>query len=110
METDFRASSEGEAEGSDHDWAGTELDGCGHLLKSANGPVDLFPLALLRHEQKLEEVGTDAKVVAIAGDDESGEVADRIGILPEHGSGERNNVSADGVLHGVQLDAADPVA
>ncbi len=72
VEADFRAAAEGEAEGRDHDGPRAELDGRGHLLESANGAVDFFPLAFLRDEQELHQVGADAEVVAIAGDDEGG--------------------------------------
>ena len=80
VEADFRAAAEGHAEGRDDDGARAELDGRGHLLEAAyDGGVQLFPLAFLRGEQKLQQVGADGEVVAVAGDDEGGEVADGVG-------------------------------
>ena len=70
----------------------------------------LVPLAFLRGEQELHEVGADGEVVAVAGDDEAGKVADRIGGGIENGGDEGENVAADGVLERVQLDAGDAVA
>ena len=72
--------------------------------------VDLVPLAFLRGEEELHEVGADAEVVAVAGDDEAGKVADGIGRGLEDGGDEREHVAADGVLERVQLDAGDAVA
>ena len=110
VETDFRAAAEGHAEGRDDDGARAELDGRGHLLEAADGAIDFVPLAFLRGEQKLHEVGADAEVVAVAGDDEAGEVADGIGVGAENRGDERDDVAADGVLEGVQFDAGDAVA
>ena len=79
VEADFRAAAEGEAEGRGDDGARTEFDGRSHLLEAANDAGELVPLAFLRGEQKLHEVGADGEVVAVAGDDEAGKVADGFG-------------------------------
>ena len=104
------AAAEGHAEGRDDDGTRTELDELGHLLEGADGSVDLVPLAFLRGEEKLHEVGADAEVVAVAGDDEAQEVADGFRFGLEDGGDQRDHVAADGVLERVQLDAGDAVA
>ncbi len=73
-------------------------------------PWPAVPLALLRREQELHEVGADGKIVAVSGDDEGREITDRIGGWVEDGGDERKNVAADRVLERVQFDAGDAVA
>jgi hypothetical protein len=110
VQANLRASAEGEAEGRSHHRARTELDGRGHLLEAVNHAGQLVPLALLRGQQQLHQVGADAEVFAVAGDDEAGKVAHRVGGGVEHRGDHREHVAADGVLERVQLDAADAVA
>ena len=110
VQADFRAAAEGEAEGRGDDRARAEFDGRGHLLEVVNDAGQLVPLAFLRGEKELHEVGADGEVFAVAGDDEAGEIANRIGRGVEHGGDERKNVAADGVLERMQFDAGDAVA
>ncbi len=66
VQTDLRSAAEGEAEGRGDDGARAELDGRGHLLEVVDDAGQLVPLAFLRGEQELHEVGADGEVVAVA--------------------------------------------
>ena len=109
-EGDFDASSEAHAVGRDDHRAGTELDGLGHVLELLDGHLDLVPLLFLDGEEQLHEVRADGEVGRVAGDDEGGEVGDRLGRRLERLGDEGNDVAAQGVHLGVQLDGGDAVA
>ena len=110
MQANLRAAAEREAKRRNHHRARTELDGRGHLLEAVNDGGQFFPLAFLGQQQKLHQVGADREIVTIAGDDEAGKIADRIGGWVENGGDEGKHVAADGVLERVKLDAGDGVA
>ena len=109
VEADFGAATESQAKGRGNDRARTEFDGRRHLLEVVDEARELVPFALLCSEKELHQIGADGEIVAVAGDDETGEIADRVGRRVEDGGDESENVAADGVLERVQLDAGDAV-
>ena len=82
---------------------------CGHALERADGEVDFVPLLFLDGEEELHEVGADGEVGGVAGDDEGVEVATasvaglRVWVMSD-------DVAAEGVHLGVELDGGDAVA
>ena len=79
VQADLRAAAESEAEGRGDHRPRAEFDGRGHLLEAADDGGHFVPLAFLRGKQELHQVGADGEVVAVAGDDEAGKVADGVG-------------------------------
>ena len=110
VQADLRASSEGHAKRRRHHRTRAELDDRGHLLEAVNRGGQLLPLALLRGQQQLHQVGANREVVAVAGNYKPGKIADRVGGGIQHRRYQRHHIAADGVLERVQLDAADAVA
>ena len=62
VQANLRAAAEGEAEGRGDDGTRAEFDGRGHLLEVMDDLGKLVPLAFLRGEKKLHQVGADEKL------------------------------------------------
>ncbi len=110
VEGDLGAAAEAHAVGRDDDGARAELDGLGHVLEGADGEVDFVPLLVLDGEEELHEVGADGEVGGVAGDDEGFEVGDLLAGGLEGLGDERDDVVAEGVHLGVELDGGYAVA
>ncbi len=109
MKGDFRAAAEAHAEGRDHDGLERELDGLRHVLELTDGHVNFVPLLFLHPHQQHHDVGADGEVSGIVGDDEGVERVACAAGLQRLGD-ERDDVAAERVHLGVELDAADAVA
>jgi hypothetical protein len=110
VEAYFGSSAEAHTVGRDDHRTRAKLDRGGHSLKGADGEVDFVPLALLRGEEQLHEVGAHREVRRVPGDDEAAEVADSFAFGLEGLGDEPDDVVTDGVFLGVELDAGDVIA
>ena len=77
------------------------------LLEAAYDPLQVIPLALLRHEQHQHEIGADAEILAVVGDDHRLEIPRR---LLDAGVDHGHRVVADRVHLAVELQAEHAVS
>src|ERR1019366_6487694 len=109
VQRDFATAAERESEGRAHHRLRRKFYGLRHALKLTDGEVHVVPLFLLdRHEQQ-HHVGADGKIRRVVGDDESVEAIARSARL-QRLENQRDNVGAEGVHFGVELDAAHAFA
>src|SRR5437762_72729 len=98
MQSYLSASAEAEAERRHHHRPGTEPDGRGRALERADRQIDVVPLAFLRAQQKLHQVGAYRKVAAVARDHESFELTNSLAVGTKRLGDHADNIFPDGVL------------
>ncbi len=109
VKSDLGATAEAHAVWRDDDGAGQNLMAWVMFWNGADGDFDLVPLLFLDGEEELHKVSADGEVGGVAGDDEGFEVADGVRGRFEGLGDERDDVAAEGVHLGVELDGSDAV-